>query len=298
MIVTELYDGQGLGNQLWCYAVTRAIAKKNGYDFGIMSTNRFKGRDFMELDFGNPNSEVATNHYIETLIRHPNGDDISLLDKNLLNVGDNTKVDGVMQDEMYLYDIKDEVINWLKINYNKNITDYSANDICVIHVRGGDFRRTQAVLNGSYYLTAVNKMKTINENMKFVVVTDDVGFVRSILPGFEIVGGSVSGALEKTNARHHMGGPIYMDYSILNNAKYVIMGASSFAWWAVWTNKSCKYVIAPKYWARHRTSDGYWSTGGSITRGWYYLSKEGKIFTSEECITEYKEYKKNSKLWG
>ena len=47
MIITELYDGQGLGNQLWCYVTTRVIAKKNGYDFGIQSPEKFKGIYFI-----------------------------------------------------------------------------------------------------------------------------------------------------------------------------------------------------------------------------------------------------------
>ena len=53
MIVTELYDGQGLGNQLWCYAALRCAAKELGLDFGVMTTEKFKGREFLSIDFGN-----------------------------------------------------------------------------------------------------------------------------------------------------------------------------------------------------------------------------------------------------
>ncbi len=52
MICNELYNGQGLGNQLWNYALARIIAKKNGYDFSILGREKFKGKEFMELDFG------------------------------------------------------------------------------------------------------------------------------------------------------------------------------------------------------------------------------------------------------
>lgn len=308
MLVTEMYNGQGLGNQLWCYVVTRAIAKKNGYDFGIMTTEKFKGREFLDLDFGEkviggsgPEGGPPTKlpyginkYYKEKITRHPNGSDISLLDYNLLNIEDNTKIDGVMQDEKYFIDIKKDVIEWLRPN--KSVLDYSSDDICVIHVRGGDFKKTPAVLDGNYYLKAIDKMKSIKKGVRFVVVTDDVKFTKNILPGFEIVGGSVSGESEKTNANHHMGGPIYMDYTILNNAKYVILGASSFAWWAIWTNEICDKVIAPKYWARHRVSDGYWSTGGSITKGWDYLDRSGQLFTYDQCMEEYNKYKEKNKL--
>lgn len=54
MLVTELYKGQGLGNQLACYVTTRVIALDRGFEFGVMHPERFKGADFMSLDFGGP----------------------------------------------------------------------------------------------------------------------------------------------------------------------------------------------------------------------------------------------------
>lgn len=54
MILTEIYNGQGLGNQLACYVTTRVVAKDKGYDFGIKSPEKFKCLDFMDLDFGLP----------------------------------------------------------------------------------------------------------------------------------------------------------------------------------------------------------------------------------------------------
>ena len=34
MIGTEFIDGQGLGNQLFCYVTARAVALENGCEFG------------------------------------------------------------------------------------------------------------------------------------------------------------------------------------------------------------------------------------------------------------------------
>ena len=51
MIVNELYNGSGLGNQLWRYTVTRAIALDNGYEFGIMNPHQFKALKIFDLDF-------------------------------------------------------------------------------------------------------------------------------------------------------------------------------------------------------------------------------------------------------
>ena len=37
MIVSEIYDGSGIGNQLWNIIVPRIVAEKMGYDWGICS---------------------------------------------------------------------------------------------------------------------------------------------------------------------------------------------------------------------------------------------------------------------
>lgn len=288
MFITELYYGQGLGNQLWCYVVTRAIAKKNGYDFGIMSTYKFHGSNFMKLDFGKkviggsgPEGgppitlpEGIERYYQEKKVM--NGVfDVSPFDENMTFLPDNTKIDGIMQTEKYFLDIKEEVIDWLKIDEDKVIKDYSK-DVCVIHIRGGDFLGSTAFMNREYYTNAIEKMKEFNSGIKFYVVTDDVNFTRHILPEIEIIGGSFEDR-DETQASHHRGGTVWKDYSIINNAEYLIIGASSFAWWPAWTNKNVKQVIAPKYWAAYKQSDGFWSTGDIKTKGWLYLDRNNQL---------------------
>jgi hypothetical protein len=289
MITTELYNGQGLGNQLWCYVVTRIIAEKNGYDYGIMGTDRFKGGDFLTLDVG---KEVIggngpeggppislpitiTSYYKEHMEYHPSSRlDISKCDVGLLNVSDNTKVDGIMQSMVYIKNHREKISNWLKVDV---IDDYSDDNICIIHLRGGDFMSSLAMLDSNYYNTAIEKMREINPDMTFYAVTDDVNTCRRILPNIQIVGSSTLGVSDNLKANHHLGGPIAVDYKILNNAKNVIMSASSFGWWPVWTNKRNPLVIAPKYWAAYKQSDGYWSTGESKVDEWKYLDRDGNI---------------------
>ncbi len=52
MLITELYNGQGFGNQLFVYVTTRMLAHKLGYDFGIKSPEKFKGYGLMNPDMG------------------------------------------------------------------------------------------------------------------------------------------------------------------------------------------------------------------------------------------------------
>lgn len=299
MIVTELYDGQGLGNQLWCYAVTRIIAEKNGYEFGIMGMEKFKGRDFMTIDPGNivvggkgPEGGPPTDlpetiefYYKEKMERHPESKlDITKLDNDLLNIKDNTKIDGIMQSYNYVKDYREKIKDWIKIKDLEFYKKYSSEDICIIHIRGGDFRGSSAMLYSNYYNSCINEFIKIKNNMSFYIVTDDVKTANSILPNIPIIGSSNTNINDKNKASHHMGGPIDIDYYILNNAKNIIMSASSFGWWAVWTNNLKPKVIAPKYWAAHKENSGYWSCGESLTPGWDYLDNSGKLFTYEECV--------------
>ena len=59
------------------------------------------------------------------------------------------------------------------------------------------------------------------------------------------------------------GGPVGVDYSILNTAKNVIISSSTFAFWPVWTNKDCDAIV-PKYWFDWKISDGWWRPDDSI----------------------------------
>ena len=44
MIISEIYYGSGIGNQIWHYVVTRLIAERLGYKYGIMGKDRWKGQ--------------------------------------------------------------------------------------------------------------------------------------------------------------------------------------------------------------------------------------------------------------
>lgn len=311
MLVSELYNGQGLGNQLWCYVVTRIIAEKNKYDFGIMSTHKFKGSQFLEIDFGKdvvggsgPEGGPPTilpdqigSYYKEKMTRHPNGLDISKLDTQMVDISDNTKIDGNMQSLKYIKDHRDLIKSWIHIKPDFQINQYSSDNICIIHIRGGDFKGSSSILDSDYYNKAIENMMKINTNMVFYIITDDVNFANSILPNIQIIGGSSTNTQDINKASHHNGGPVWIDWSILYNCKNAILSASSFSFWPVWLNDDVN-VIAPMYWADYKNSDGYWSTGDIIVDGWKYLNKIGELKTSEDCLKSKKEYEeKNKNFW-
>ena len=289
MIVTELYKGQGLGNQLACYVTTRVIALDKGYDFGIHHPERFKGADFMQLYFGQKVSGGKTkdggpaeilpdgirNYYVERKYLHPTNDaDIRIYDKDLVEVLDSTKVDGLMQDEQYFIHRKEEIREWLKVKPQYECFDYADENTCVINFRGGEYsRHPEFYLTKKYWEDATAHMLTVNKNFRFIVITDDVFSAKKFFPEYNVFHFSIG-----------------KDYSIIKNAYYLILSNSSFAIFPAWLNENLKYCIAPKYFARHNISDGYWSLGYNMIKGWNYMDKDGVVSNYEACRDEFNEY--------
>lgn len=288
MIVTELYDGQGLGNQLFCYVTTRVLAADKGLKFGIQSPEKFKGKDFIKLDFGEkvvggsgpeggpPHSlpEGIKHYYSERKISHPNGSDLRTYDGSLVDIPDHTKIDGVLQDEQYLAYRKDEIREWLKVDPTFECHDYASDDYCVINFRGGEYANyPELFLTQKYWNDAISEMRKKNPQMQFVVVTDDVKLAKRFFPKFPVSHKSIAN-----------------DYVIIKNAHYLILSNSSFAWFPAWLNQNLKFCIAPKYWTRHNISDGYWSCMYNLTTGWEYLDREGKLFDHSSCKEEQENY--------
>ena len=297
MIVNELYNGSGLGNQLWRYVVTRVIALNNGYEFGIMNLERFKASNIMNLDFGNkvvggsgpeggpPTTlpEGIERYYQEKSLIHPVYNcDCRLYDENLANIPDNTKIDGNMESEKYLEGRKREIREWLKIKENRQIHDLSRDDVCILAFRGGEYAGVPDLfLSFSYWQSAIQVMLSRNINMNFAVVTDDPRTASHFFPKFPV---------------YHF--DTETDWVLVRSAKNIIMSNSSFAWLATWINKDVINVLAPKYWSKHNVSDGFWAQGDSLTRGWEYLDRDGALFSYEECKLEKDQYQKdNSELY-
>jgi len=311
MIVTEIYRGSGLGNQIWNLVVSRILAHRHGYKWGVKKSTPFKARKFMpDFDYG---EEVTGGHTpregqppeslpdgITHYIRERNdplpqcGHSGIFFDPGLWNnLPDNSKIDGLFQCLEYINDCKDDIRQWL--SHNVNVTEYSDEDICVIHFRGGEYLITASWLEPKFYENARDRMLEHNPNMKFVVVTDDPENANKFIPWAEVVGATTLNKQEDieqgTGFFKYIGGNIGVDYSILHNARNVIMSASTFSFWPVWTSNVSPKVIAPKYWFDHKTSNGWWRGDDMIVRDWDYIDREGKLFNGTDCQKEYDLYR-------
>jgi Glycosyl transferase family 11 len=295
VIGTTFHRGQGLGNQLWVYAVVRVIATRKGFGYGFVSPENFKGTAFLSLDMGGHPNEIGPviesdfqSEYAERVVRHPiSSADISPWDPELHDVSDGTLLSGTMQSEKYLEGFRGEISEWFK-------TSGEYFDGCVISLRGGEYRNIKEVfLPKSYYVQAIEKVRELEPGVKFVVVTDDAALAREYFPDFPVVSSGGVKRIWKWYI-HPKSDRIGNDFSRIQHARYLILSNSSFSWWGAFTNQVAQLVIAPKYWARFNVSDGYWSNGDSLTSGWLWLDRFGKYFSHEECSAELAAYRQKT----
>ena len=301
MIGTELIKGYGLGNQLFFYIVTRCIALEKNTDFGFVNPGQIgnvfhsnKGMYFMDIDMG---KEISREEMKNFKVYHEQDDRLYLgdsvhdmthgcyisgADKGLFEVEDNTIVYGNMQDQSYFEKYRDHIREWLHVREEAESYEYTADDLCIINMRGGEYTSCpELFLDRRYWLNAIKNMKKINPNMRFMIITEDEEAARKVLPEYEC---------------HHF--DMGKDYVTIKNARYLILSNSSFSLMPVMSSTELKYAIAPKYWARHNVSDGFWSSEQNIYSFLTYQDKKGRLFSADECRKELEHYKKTSGLYA
>lgn len=295
MIGTKVTYGDGLGNQLFRYITARCIALDRGEEFGIIGKETFAnnmhsscGLYFMELDFG---KEVREEDFKQTYYEKEDrlylgnskhdlqhGAYIAGTDWEMYKVPSGTLLMGNMQSEDYYLKYKEQIKQWLRVKPEYDCYEYSQDNLCILHLRCTDYMDCpELFIKKSYWKKGMANMKKLNPNMRFMIITNDVKEANKILPGIPAYNFELA-----------------KDYSIIKNAKYLLLANSSFTYFPAFTSETVKYIIAPKYWARHNVSDGYWASEQNIYTGFHYQDRKGRIFTAQECRKELEEYKKSS----
>lgn len=297
MIATKIGAGDGLGNQLFRYITLRCMALDHDMEWGIVGSETMAnnmhsscGLYFMELDYGKEVHEEALAHYNEREdrifignSRHDltHGCYVTGVDDKLLHPADNTLYWGNMQAEAYYLRHREEIREWLRVKDEYDCKEFCREHLCVLHLRCSDYLDCpELYLRKRYWLQGMRNMKKLDPDMEFVIITNDVKEASRILPGIPAYNFDLA-----------------KDYSIIKNARYLLLSNSSFAYFPAFTSTTVRYILAPKYWARHNVSDGYWASEQNIYEGFHYQDRKGRIFSAEECRQELAEYKRTSPLY-
>lgn len=261
MIIGKIHPGSGLGDQLFSYITTRTIALDCGYDFGFVGKEFFKGKDFMQLDWG---KDIPMKYHIE----QPSGElitetltypiwkaDKPYYDPEVNFIEDGTIIDGCYaQDERYWGHKLSEIREWLKTNkFPKNEKNGFGDNICIINFRGGEFRVTpELFLQGDYWETVMKVMVDKYPNILFQVHTDDKETAREMFGEKAIIFSNIE-----------------INWLAVRYAKHLILSNSAFGILPALLNENVKEVLAPRYWARRNIKQ--WSMPSNYYKKFSYI---------------------------
>ncbi len=279
MLILRFKKGQGLGNQLWNYVVIRSISDLHNYKFKILNFSNFKGKNFLDLQRENTNEvfdESLFNLYKEKLVfDNELKCFVNLFDRNVLEIKDNTILDGTLQSEEYLKPRIDIINNYINFKaYKKN--NKISSDTCILNLRGGEYKlHRDLILPKSYWINAIKNMKTFNANLIFKIVTDDYNYAAHLLPQYEIIKGDLKD-----------------DFLNLYAAKYVILSNSSFGYFPVKLGQNPSLVIAPNQWARFGNNYNRWASPSNFYKDWLWQNSKGELIKESEIELSILESKK------
>jgi hypothetical protein len=290
----------GLGNQLFQYAIARSISRIHNVDILIdysyfknymyklpPQINFFKTCDNLKIiePKGENRKILLVSYLISKLLNKILPFHLRYyleekwpFNKNILTSPFIYKfkiIDGIFGDERYFIDIKNHLIDELKLKsdvqnifhgdplvakytdalkmtntFSLHFRAYSEN-----HHNGLDWRN-DASHNINYYRKAITMAFKLCKKPHFIIFSDDTKTCLQRLPelnnfSYEVVNKTSisknicidSGELDE------FGYNTLRDFHLLQNASNMIIGVSTFSWWSAWLNEinnlDCNHIIAP-----------------------------------------------------
>jgi hypothetical protein len=265
MVIVKIIGG--LGNQMFQYAYAKALEQKGHevkIDISAFETYKLHGGyqlDNYNIDLDSSKKDENDKFYKNTFfykVLRRFGMDFSrrikekslLFDKKLLEIDDNSYLDGYFQCEKYFKDIREIILKQFTINqdisnYTKEIKNKIQNskNSCSLHIRRGDFvNSTNINIHGAcdieYYKKAIQYLEEKVVNINYFIFSDDIEWVKENL--------AIQNAIYIDSKEKRIP---HEDIYLMSLCKNNIIANSSFSWWGAWLNENEeKIVIAPKRW--------------------------------------------------
>lgn len=281
MIVTELYGG--LGNQLFQYAIGRALAARRQTDLAIdiSKLENYKLRTYKLRHFQVAAQPLSAEQRRALRIRdYPAGTLRRLMmrviglsympvlqehtfsfDASAVNAPDHCYLRGYWQSPKYFCDAEQAIRADLQLRHPPTGTDAQvaadiAKTVAVsVHVRRGDYvsnphtQRYHGVCGADYYSKAEQLLRERLSTFELFIFSDDPDWVKENLR-FK----------SRTHYVSHNGPDTdHEDLRLMTTCHHHVIANSTFSWWGAWLSPhSNKTVIAPKRWfaeAPHSTDD-------------------------------------------
>jgi hypothetical protein len=239
------YSGR-LGNQLFQYAVLRAISIKTGFKHTLPNHIAIKEDGFFnytdnkwysqKLELYNcfdlqcdVSDDIQSNIYVEKEFT---------FNSEVFEIEDSTAIDGYFQSYKYFDDyrdvilkeftFKDEILNKCK----SEISKYT--NTVAVHIRRGDQVAHPGMWNVSLEYIQAALEQFSDEEYTFLIFSDDMEWCKQVFPEGVVF-------MEGNNQ--------YEDLCLMSLCNHNVISNSSYSWWAAYLNNNKnKKVVVPSNW--------------------------------------------------
>lgn len=295
----KLLEGQGIGNQLYSIFSLSTLASLVGRRPILVNYDKYKGRDFLPLSsshFGLIPSDglCVDREFIRDCPRyHPlSGLDVTnhvdFVYNLLVQKHSHIEIAGNLQNLSFIPESLN-LLNLFECSIPDVVLKYSAikEHSCVLHVRGGDYKKTLANMPQKYYSSAVAYLRELScHDLSVDVVSDDLEHASKIAGDIgEIRLGERSPA-DAATASHHTGVGIDRDFFALASARYAVIPASTFSL----TSRIIAHLlnpnaitIAPYGWYGFRLGVHYAAPYSWAYPHFRFIDSSGRAYMYEDC---------------
>jgi len=269
MIVARITGG--LGNQMFQYAIAKALAKNSNDTFKLdLSFYPKQNLRKYELNQFNIEESIATEQECVEFrgkegfvlkikrklglpVKRPYSyykeKQISVFDNNISNKKGNIYLDGCWQNEKYFKSIRNEILKDFTLKGDisseakKYLEDIKRSQSVSLHVRRGDYvqnthtNSVHGTCSEAYYQKAIKHIEKNIDNPNFYIFSDDIAWCKE---NFDFLENKFF--VDDTKSA-------FDDMELMKNCKHNIITNSTFSWWGSWMNGgNKKIVVAPKIW--------------------------------------------------
>lgn len=248
-MITNVLRG-GIGNMLFQIAAGYSFAYDRGLGYGLdynahvergqgdhIST--FKNTIFKKLNILNDDLHDYTIYK-----------ELNFSYDSIPHLSEKMKLDGYFQSEKYFPKKKNILNDLFGFNIDESCFPFEQK-ICCVQVRLGDYLRYPVfnVITPQYIYLAMNKVRDIHPDIKFIIVSDDENLAMSYIDSTHIQDDRVqlSSYYDKINNK------TLSDLRIMSVSDYCIISNSSFGWWGSYLGKT-KPTIIPSQWFNNDTN--------------------------------------------
>lgn len=230
-----------LGNQMFQYATTFAIAKHHGSRPAVPTFNCELYDVFPDLtaDKITPRQHQFKNSFV------PNEGIDFKYDQNVWSIRDDCIIGGYLQSELYFKKYRSDIMKEFK--FKKDVLDdclrfinsvkvQGVENVCSLHFRRGDYIGLgdyHTNLGPEYYNPAISWVQSNIPNCALLAFSDDYEWCKANLPKEVIL-------YDSKGMEYDLCAMTLCDSHVIAN--------SSFSWWGAWLANNTKQVIAPRNW--------------------------------------------------